>query len=266
MSEHSNCLNCGKHVNNKFCDECGQSVATHRFSLKHVFSHDLIHGLFHFDKGFFYTAKELLTRPGHSIREYIDGKRVKHYNYIAFLLLLTAIYVFFLTSANDNFVHSMHIENAAVFNNIMQKYSKVSYLIAIPLSAVMTLLCFPRAHQNFAEHLVMNTYKSGGTLLINVVFSLFTHIVSNGTQAGIVLALIGAMPFIYSFWFYGQYFKQDYPLGIERMVRILFAMILLPVISMILIFGFVYLFYREAAEQAMESFIHMQQIQGGLKH
>jgi hypothetical protein len=43
-----------------------------------IFWHDVQHGLFHFDKGMYYSAKELYWRPGHSIREFIEGKRVSH--------------------------------------------------------------------------------------------------------------------------------------------------------------------------------------------
>ncbi|PSD44274.1 hypothetical protein C7E23_04010 [Elizabethkingia anophelis] len=89
----NNCLNCNEELVGKYCNNCSQPASTHRFSLSHVFKHDFVHGIFHFDKGFFFTIKELFTRPGHSIREYVQGKRVKHFNYFAtVLLLLTIIY------------------------------------------------------------------------------------------------------------------------------------------------------------------------------
>lgn len=89
----NNCLNCNEELVGKYCSNCSQPASTHRFSLSHVFKHDFVHGIFHFDKGFFFTIKELFTRPGHSIREYVKGKRVKHFNYFAtVLLLLTIIY------------------------------------------------------------------------------------------------------------------------------------------------------------------------------
>ncbi len=251
MSDHSYCMNCGKQLANKFCDECGQSAATHRFSLKHVFTHDLIHGLFHFDKGFFYTAKELITRPGYSIREYIDGRRAKHFNYITFLLLLVAAYVFFLTSGSSHFVDSMTRDTANKVNTIIHKFSKASYLIAIPLSAIATMLCFRRAHQNFAEHLVLNTYKSGGTLLINIAISLLAMVFDMPNI--LFLSLIGSVPFIYSIWFYNEYFKPDYPNKWARYVRSWCAVILLPLISFAAIFALLYLFYPEILQQGIEN-------------
>ena len=85
------CLNCNLETSGKFCSNCSQSTSTQVFSLSHVFKHDFIHGIFHFDKGFFYTIKELLSRPGHSIREYVQGKRIKHFNYFATIIFLLTI-------------------------------------------------------------------------------------------------------------------------------------------------------------------------------
>jgi len=53
--------------------------------------YDIEHGLLHIDKGISYTIKELFTRPGHSVREFIEGKRVKHFKPISFVLVLAGI-------------------------------------------------------------------------------------------------------------------------------------------------------------------------------
>ncbi len=84
------CLNCNSDVVGDFCSTCGQKTSTKRFSLKHFITHDLIHGVFHLDKGLLFTIKELFTRPGHSIREYVQGKRIKHFNYFTAILILIA--------------------------------------------------------------------------------------------------------------------------------------------------------------------------------
>ena len=60
----------------------------------HSLWHDIQHGLFHFDNGVLYTAKQLFTRPGNSIREYIDGKRVRHFKPISLVILLATVYGF----------------------------------------------------------------------------------------------------------------------------------------------------------------------------
>src|SRR5208283_4811746 len=86
-----NCLNCHHTLTGKYCSYCGQSAATHKINV-HFLWHDIQHGLLHIDKGILYTTKELFTRPGHSIREFIEGKRVRHFKPISLVLVLAGIY------------------------------------------------------------------------------------------------------------------------------------------------------------------------------
>lgn len=85
------CKNCSNEVSGNFCSNCGQRTNTHKLNM-HFVLHDLQHGLFHFDKGILYTAKELLTRPGHTIREYLEGKRVRHFQPLSFVIVLATFY------------------------------------------------------------------------------------------------------------------------------------------------------------------------------
>ncbi len=104
MNQHQNlCSNCGAEVARNICPECGQKTTTHRFSIPHVFSHDFIHGILHIDKGFFYTAKEILLRPGKAVRSFIEGQRINHFNYFTFLLLLVAVNHFVMNSTHFKF-------------------------------------------------------------------------------------------------------------------------------------------------------------------
>ena len=87
------CKNCGSPVKSRFCSDCGQPASTHRIS-GHFLWHDIQHGILHVDKGILFTAKELFTRPGHSIREFLQGKRVKHFKPISLVIILAGIYGF----------------------------------------------------------------------------------------------------------------------------------------------------------------------------
>ncbi len=59
--------------------------------MKHFLEHDLVHNVLHIDRGMIYTIKELFTRPGHSIREYAEGKRMKHFHFISFIIIILAL-------------------------------------------------------------------------------------------------------------------------------------------------------------------------------
>ena len=85
------CKNCGHIYSGQFCNNCGQPSDTHKLNL-HFIWHDLQHAFLHFDKGVLFTAKELFTRPGNSIREFIEGKRVKHFKPISLVIILATLY------------------------------------------------------------------------------------------------------------------------------------------------------------------------------
>ena len=77
----SRCLNCRQLLlmHQRFCHQCGQKTDTHRINF-HYLVHEVPHSIFHVDNGILFTLKELFTRPGQSIREYLEGKRQQHSN------------------------------------------------------------------------------------------------------------------------------------------------------------------------------------------
>ncbi|MBS1571605.1 MAG: DUF3667 domain-containing protein, partial [Bacteroidetes bacterium] len=85
------CLNCGSKVDNNYCSVCSQKTDTHRLTPKHFFYHDILHGIWHLDKGILFTLKEAVIRPGQASLDYINGKRIRYYNVFYLCLLLLGI-------------------------------------------------------------------------------------------------------------------------------------------------------------------------------
>jgi hypothetical protein len=138
---NTTCLNCDTVLTGKFCHECGQKADTHRITAKHFIMHDLVHGIWHIDKGIPYTLKQAAIRPGYAIRDYIKGRRVKFYN-IFYLMLMVLAFILYLN----------------VFLGISGKHSfstKATYLTFIPLYACAGWLMFKRLKYNFFEHIVV---------------------------------------------------------------------------------------------------------------
>ena len=69
------CLNCADQISKNFCANCGQKTDTHRIKIKHFLFHDLLHGVWHLEKGILFTIKEAFVRPGQAALDYIGGKR-----------------------------------------------------------------------------------------------------------------------------------------------------------------------------------------------
>ena len=206
-----NCLNCNNETINNYCSVCGQSNSTHRFSLKHFFLHDFVHGIFHLDKGFLFTLKELFTRPGHSIREYVQGKRVEHFNYFTLMLIIIASGHFLSKIPKVSLGEMLETTNLAKGQlRVLREYGKIAILAGVPFYALGTYLVFFKSKQNYTEHLVLTMYFTSGILVLHMIpliAALFIH------DASILLVLSRLsvfLEFIYYYWFLHQYFSVFY--------------------------------------------------------
>jgi hypothetical protein len=248
--DHHNCTNCGKELTDKYCSGCGQKAATHRFSTKHIFAHDFIHGVFHLDKGFLFTTKELLTRPGYSIREYVEGKRVNHFNYITFILLLITVNLFISSTLHINIAEIFHnaAPNANKLQVYMQQHMKEMQLGMIPFVAAINYFVFRRAKQNYAELIVMSAYWQAGSLLINTIILLLVGIVPDSKAKMILVSLNIPIAFLYTIKFYRQYFDRDYKNKFWLKVRVILATQLVPILIVIAVVLAVYLIDKSLLE------------------
>ncbi len=168
------CKNCNNEVSGNFCSHCGQPADTHKLNM-HFILHDLQHGLFHFDKGILYTTKELLTRPGHTIREFIDGKRVKHFQPLSFVIVLATFYGLLyhylifdrikttLINPKDDITGA----SGKIVTWMTEHFAFVG-LILIITATLVSYVIFKKKKYNLAEHLALNTFSIGLFLVINL--------------------------------------------------------------------------------------------------
>lgn len=209
MENHS-CLNCRREVIGNFCQNCGQKNSVHRYSFKHFIEHDLIHGFWHIDNGIFFTIKELFTRPGHSIREFMQGKRVGYFSFITLLLLILAV-SHFLGEYVQVKLSDLMPESSKGAMNELQDFSKRNpktlLLMTIPVYSFFSFLWFRKAKLNLTEHFVLNSYKTVGELIIALSFLIITIFYSNIKVLTIIYSFISLTTLIYALWFYRQFFS-----------------------------------------------------------
>jgi len=207
------CKNCGNEVSDNFCSSCGQRADTHKLNM-HFILHDLQHGLFHFDKGVLYTAKQLLTRPGHTIREFLEGKRVRHFQPLSFVIVLATFYGLVWHYLIFDRLHKSLIEPGdnltvagAKIVAWMTDHFAFDGLILIITSTLVSYVVFKKQKYNLVEHLVLNTYLMGLFLIVSLLVFPIVYIFGNPVtlQYGIVQQ---SFLLVLMCWCYIQFFNS----------------------------------------------------------
>ena len=250
---NTNCLNCEKELIDKFCYGCGQKSDTSRISFKNFIFHDLLHGIFHIEKGIYFTAKQALTRPGKASLDYIAGKRKRFYN-IFYLILITFGFLLFIRhfhkelfrlQEDEVVTKTNYINNASKsFDEILIQKSKLIIFLFIPLSAVNSYLIFKRKKFNVFEHSILAAMILLGMLLISVFGNLFFYIdliMPFGDVFSTVASWIVTF-FIFVHIYFGYYnaFSLDYSkAGISLRIILFYVLLCIEIgLLFLLLWGF----------------------------
>jgi hypothetical protein len=214
------CKNCNNTFEGKFCNQCGQPAATHAMNF-HFLIHDVQHGLLHLDKGFVFTIKELFKRPGHAIREYIEGKRINHFKPISLILVLAGTYgllshFFHIDILGEGDVHfngkQKGVDEARRIYSEMSEWASGHYafvsLVTLPIFAFGTFIAFRKQGYNLVEHLVLNAYLASQRLLLHILFFPAILFYNGTTSQKSVNDLLGLLITIITFWTMFQFFNQ----------------------------------------------------------
>ena len=244
----TNCKNCNQKFVGNFCNYCGQAANTHKLSLHYIW-HDLQHGLFHFDNGIFYTIKQLLTRPGHTTREFINGKRVRHFKPLSFVVALATfygiLYHYFIGNLFD-INHKSSQENVmSIFENVARwltdHYAYGSFILILG-ATFSTYFIYKKEEYNWAEHFVLNTFFVGLTLVSSFILLPVLFVLKlNGGEGLPGYAIFSQyLNFMLMFWCYAQFFTR---LSIiQKLVRTVLSFILMLFISTTIVFAVAWIY------------------------
>lgn len=85
------CLDCGKEYTGNFCPNCGQKAKTKRLKFWEIIA-DFRNSIIGGDNKFINTLYGLCRRPGHIVREYLQGHRSHYYNPLKMLIGIISLY------------------------------------------------------------------------------------------------------------------------------------------------------------------------------
>jgi len=207
------CKNCENQLSGDFCNKCGQKSGVERINFRYLVN-EIPNSIFQLNRGFLFTIKELFIRPGHSIREFLSGKRVRHYKPIAFLLITSTIYVLsaYLMSRNTYLsdlisgfkdgIEENHQTPDNEFLDWVSKYQIYFPLLILPIFSISTYIAFFKSTYNYFEHLVINFYITGQQMIIYWILG-FIFFKENILMIAPVIAGM-----VYNFWTFNQLFEN----------------------------------------------------------
>jgi len=149
--------------------------------MKHFLVHDLVHGVWHLDKGILFTLKKAITGPGRVAREYIAGKRAGHFNIITLALLLLGL-AFYIQHTFGNPHILLEIIDK---HKVSKKYDpstgiKLIIFSFIPIFSIVAFFFFRKIRFNYTEHIVAATFTLLGVLSLYVIAQTLNFVVTDG--------------------------------------------------------------------------------------
>ena len=201
----NNCKNCNSELSGNYCSNCGHAAKPKRIDFQYIMTE--IKSLFFFERGFFYTIKELLIRPGQSVREFISTDRYRLVKPITFLLLTSLIYTLinFCFKIGDYYANEMIGEDAIgirIYKCLEGNFGYINLIMGI-FVAFWTKVFFKKYGYNFFEILILLCFLMGIEMLIHSLLGIVEGI--SKIHLAYIAKIIGAA---FSVWATGQFFTN----------------------------------------------------------
>lgn len=240
--ERHECQNCSEIFVGNFCPNCGQNSHEHRVNA-HYFLHDIPHSIFHVDHGFFYTVKMLFTKPGLMIQEFLEGKRIKYFRPIAYVMVMTALSALLVKLFDWGTVQVLTANGVKPYDvhNFFEHYFSLFIFLMIPLASLVTRIFFVNKKYNFWEHFLANTYIAAQLNIMWILIHLITFVGTLVTQSEVNINFNFFLIFflIFFMYLYGAVFGfLMMPFITNRAILILTISVMNVVLSSLYSYGF----------------------------
>lgn len=205
-----NCKNCNTEVSQNYCPNCGQPAKLKRID-RHYIVHEIEHVL-HFERGILYTIRELITRPGDNVRQFISENRARLVKPIIFIIVTSLIYslvnhFFHIEDGYVNFNESSKSTTGTIFKWVQDHYGYANIIMGIFI-AIWAKIFFRKYGYNFFEILILLCFVMGMGMLIFAFFALV-----QGLTKMDLMQIAGIVGIVYCSWAIGQFFDKKKPMN-----------------------------------------------------
>lgn len=200
-----NCRNCNNPVNNNFCSNCGQPVQLKRVDGRYIL-HEIQHVL-HLEKGIIYTIKELLIRPGQTVRMFIAKDRSRLVKPVIFIIVTSLMFTLVnaLFHVEEDYSHVDGVKSSVftvILPWILHHYGYANILMGMFIAFWLKL--FYRAQSyNFFEIVILLCFVMGIGMLLYTVFTLIEGLTNVNLTIVSTISVMG-----YSIWAIVQFFSN----------------------------------------------------------
>lgn len=211
--QHQLCKNCQHTFEGNFCSNCGQKTSTKRLDWHYLFD-ELKYTFLHINGGLLFTCKQLLTRPGHMTREFIEGKRIKHYKPILLVFVLAGISTLLLYYSGDLIImEKMQSTNKSVFDpkdfvSFFSKCYTYIQLASIPFFSICTWFAFKKWGYNYIENTIINSFVIAQMLIIGILFTPVKYLLIGNSFNVKIFIVISFISYGFPIWLYLQLYKD----------------------------------------------------------
>ena len=258
MLDSGRCADCDRAIDGadqKFCPACGQPTPAHRIDW-HFLGHEFEHSVLHMDRGILYSLKNLMLRPGHFIRDYIEGRRARHVKPLMLIMILAAAMVFlakyFLegdvvgaavavggstaarASAEGQFDPTRFFDAFAVVTDWMNRNYAAATLLLLPIEAAALKLTFRRVgNLNYPEWLVITTFLTAQTFVVlGLAIPLerwFPQVHSLASALALIYGVISLAQFFAPYPRWKAVLRSLFGFGLFMLINVAFGLVLAAV-------------------------------------
>lgn len=262
MLDPGRCADCGRAIDGaeqKFCPACGQPTPAHRIDW-HFLGHELEHSVLHMDRGILYSLRNLMLRPGHFIRDYIEGRRARHVKPLMLIMILAAALVFlaryFLegdvvgaavamdaaagvgASANGRFDPARLFDAFEAVSGWMNRNYAATTLILLPFEAAVLKLAFRRVgNLNYPEWLAITAFLTAQTFVV-MAFAVpvqhwFPHVHNWALSLAVVYSVFSLTQFFQPYPRWKSVLRSLLGFALFSLINFAFGLVLAAVVLML---------------------------------
>jgi hypothetical protein len=233
------CKKCEAELTDNFCSKCGNPKILSKIDGKYIISE--IISVINFDKGIFYTIKELLTKPGENVQKFIHSDRKRLVKPIIFLIICSLIYTITqqILRFEDGYVNAGGFGDSALTSItewIQKNYGYANILMSIFI-AFWIKVFFKKYKYNFFEIIILLCFVMGIAMLIYTTFGIIESITKIR-----ILNFAGIIGIIYTSWAIGQFFDKNKKMNyLKGLIAYLLGMVSFYFLAIILGLGIDYI-------------------------